>query len=668
MDIAICAVGFRQLLTARRRDDAEEEDGNEAQVPRWKEKVELVFHLVSLDMMFPPGLYPFSTGLGVGSGSVSMGLGWSVALRPHWVWIGRILKIVCLFILGGRIKVAIKPPVPHDPPTISVEIGRSPGSGSEGLETHRSMNSDVLVQIDSDPDDDTWLRSLLGDLNPHRLSREVPTTQYRSIGVQTSQKPRRRVHARAQAPARTSGVKNGGSVSSGEKAAKRGKGVGGLNLRVAGSEERSTRPLTVFKGIEEDDEYRDDKMESEGTEIGDKMDSPRMSQPGSQRDPRDADSSASTDNTDDGTPDERQSTDSSWEEVRHEEHVPTKGVVRGKSGPRSEADEEEDPGHGRTEDMAGMSHVQKNISQDGGTQWRMEEVEEEATVLDLDHVHPTGVDLGRSPSGSIPADLTSFGHLALASQGTSHHGRSTLTSRASSAGDAARPHPVDRRLSITPGSGVGSQSPDVKPDEIKPESSNKKRDADVVESGSEDEETGLNPVGALQSRQSDAGYEYADENDSSRLRAKEVAKELGASAGASTSSINVPDVEFAQDKSTTTPDLIATPEHHPFQPTVIAPLAPLRLSGRRSHGHRQTASQSRPHDHPAAPEREPADVSTYKALQRFRSNLAELDPTFTFDPRHAREGGHRRARTIDVRSSTTVRLDDLLKREEEFEL
>jgi hypothetical protein len=104
-------------------------------------------------------------------------------------------------------------------------------------------------------------------------------------------------------------------------------------------------------------------------------------------------------------------------------------------------------------------------------------------------------------------------------------------------------------------------------------------------------------------------------------------------------------------------------------PVTLAPLAPLRLSRRKSNGMSDPTIQRGTR---TAEGKEPAEETTYKALQRFRSGLAELDPTFTFDRRRQADGngrattGHRRARTIDVRMSTTARLDELLGFEDEF--
>lgn len=104
-------------------------------------------------------------------------------------------------------------------------------------------------------------------------------------------------------------------------------------------------------------------------------------------------------------------------------------------------------------------------------------------------------------------------------------------------------------------------------------------------------------------------------------------------------------------------------------PVILAPLAPLRLSRRRSNGKSNPTIQRGTR---IAEGKEPAEETTYKALQRFRSGLAELDPTFTFDRRRQADGngrattGHRRARTIDVRMSTTAKLDELLGFEDEF--
>ncbi|KAG7539636.1 hypothetical protein FFLO_03435 [Filobasidium floriforme] len=104
-------------------------------------------------------------------------------------------------------------------------------------------------------------------------------------------------------------------------------------------------------------------------------------------------------------------------------------------------------------------------------------------------------------------------------------------------------------------------------------------------------------------------------------------------------------------------------------PVFLAPLAPLRLSRRKSNGKSNPTIQRGTR---IAEGKEPAEETTYKALQRFRSGLAELDPTFTFDRRRQADGhgrattAHRRARTIDVRMSTTARLDELLGFEDEF--
>jgi hypothetical protein len=104
-------------------------------------------------------------------------------------------------------------------------------------------------------------------------------------------------------------------------------------------------------------------------------------------------------------------------------------------------------------------------------------------------------------------------------------------------------------------------------------------------------------------------------------------------------------------------------------PVILAPLAPLRLSRRRSNGKSNPTIQRGTR---IAEGKEPAEETTYKALQRFRSGLVELDPTFTFDRRRQADGngrattGHRRARTIDVRMSTTAKLDELLGFEDEF--
>ncbi|KAH8084775.1 hypothetical protein HD553DRAFT_350179 [Filobasidium floriforme] len=104
-------------------------------------------------------------------------------------------------------------------------------------------------------------------------------------------------------------------------------------------------------------------------------------------------------------------------------------------------------------------------------------------------------------------------------------------------------------------------------------------------------------------------------------------------------------------------------------PVILAPLAPLRLSRRKSNGKSNPTIQRGTR---IAEGKEPAEETTYKALQRFRSGLADLDPTFTFDRRRQADGngrattGHRRARTIDVRMSTTARLDELLGFEDEF--
>jgi len=107
-----------------------------------------------------------------------------------------------------------------------------------------------------------------------------------------------------------------------------------------------------------------------------------------------------------------------------------------------------------------------------------------------------------------------------------------------------------------------------------------------------------------------------------------------------------------------------------LHPVILAPLAPLRLSRRKSNGKSDPTIQRG--STRTAEGKEPAEETTYKALQRFRSGLAELDPTFTFDRRRQADGngrattGHRRARTIDVRMSTTARLDELLGFEDEF--
>lgn len=107
-----------------------------------------------------------------------------------------------------------------------------------------------------------------------------------------------------------------------------------------------------------------------------------------------------------------------------------------------------------------------------------------------------------------------------------------------------------------------------------------------------------------------------------------------------------------------------------LHPMIIAPLAPLRLSRRRSNGKPESTIQRG--STRTAEGKEPAEEMTYKALQRFRSGLAELEPTFTFDRRRQINGegrattGHRRARTIDVRMSTTARLDELLGFEDKF--
>lgn len=107
-----------------------------------------------------------------------------------------------------------------------------------------------------------------------------------------------------------------------------------------------------------------------------------------------------------------------------------------------------------------------------------------------------------------------------------------------------------------------------------------------------------------------------------------------------------------------------------LHPMIIAPLAPLRLSRQKSYGKPDPTIQR--DSSRTAEGKEPAEETTYKALQRFRSGLAELDPTFTFDRRRQINGegrattGHRRARTIDVRMSTTARLDELLGFEDKF--
>jgi hypothetical protein len=120
----------------------------------------------------------------------------------------------------------------------------------------------------------------------------------------------------------------------------------------------------------------------------------------------------------------------------------------------------------------------------------------------------------------------------------------------------------------------------------------------------------------------------------------------------------------------TAPDEGQSMASETLQPVILAPLAPLRLSRRKSNGKSDPTTQ-RGSTH-TAEGKEPAEETTYKALQRFRSGLAELDPTFTFDRRRQADGngrattGHRRARTIDVRMSTTARLDELLGSEDEF--
>lgn len=120
----------------------------------------------------------------------------------------------------------------------------------------------------------------------------------------------------------------------------------------------------------------------------------------------------------------------------------------------------------------------------------------------------------------------------------------------------------------------------------------------------------------------------------------------------------------------TAPDEGQSVASETLQPVIFAPLAPLRLSRRKSNGKSNPTIQRG--STCIAEEKEPAEETTYKALQRFRSGLAELDPTFTFDRRRQADSngrattGHRRARTIDVRMSTTARLDELLGFEDEF--
>lgn len=136
-----------------------------------------------------------------------------------------------------------------------------------------------------------------------------------------------------------------------------------------------------------------------------------------------------------------------------------------------------------------------------------------------------------------------------------------------------------------------------------------------------------------------------------------------------------PKEPFVPIKPSSTPEQTAPDEgqnmaSETVHPVILAPLAPLRLSRRKSNGKSDPTIQ-RGSTH-TAEGKEPAEETTYKALQRFRSGLAELDPTFTFDRRRQADGngrattGHRRAWTIDVRMSTTARLDELLGFEDEF--